>query len=107
MKDESVSKCIEMRKICDMKRRTYLTRNYFPASCLKEWTVNILLCKGCVKTIGQLWILNIFNALVHINVDRFITNNGIDLILYKGGTIEKDFCQELYNHHSILNSLLD
>ena len=28
-------------------------------------------------------------------VDRFITNNGIDLILYKGGTVEKKFCQEL------------
>ena len=33
------------------------------------------------------------NVLPEIN--NFITNNDIELILYKGGTIEKDLCEEL------------
>ena len=28
-------------------------------------------------------------------VDKFIVNNGIDLALYKGGSIEKHMCEEL------------
>ena len=34
------------------------------------------------------------NVVAYIN--NFIVNNDIDMILYKGGTIEKDLCRELY-----------
>ena len=29
-------------------------------------------------------------------INNFLVNNGIDVILYKGGTIEKDLCKELH-----------